>query len=236
MPVLSPSTTPCPAALQQLLQRQPALQEAAKPLFQAFNALRDSFKAGGTLYLCGNGGSMSDALHISGELLKSYAQRRALPKDLRRQLAAQPDGEILARNLEPGLRSVVLGANPALSSAVANDMPNRDMNLAQELLALARPGDVLLAISTSGNAANACYAAQTARALGLSVIALTGQDGGQLASLADIAIRAPARRTDRVQELHIQLYHALCEMLEVEFFGENQETRGKDRSLPNDII
>ena len=220
MPVLSPSTTPCPAALQQLLKRQPALREAAKPLLQAFRTLSDRFRGGGTLYLCGNGGSMSDALHISGELLKSYAQPRALPEDLRQQLAAQPDGKILTRNLEPGLRSVVLGANLALSSAVANDMPDRDMNLAQELLALGRPGDVLLAISASGNASNVAYAAQTARALGLSVIALTGQDGGRLASLADIAIRAPARRTDRIQESHIQLYHTLCEMLEVEFFGD----------------
>ncbi len=213
------STIPCPAALKALLQRQPALQETTETLCQAFNALSDSFKTGGTLYLCGNGGSMSDALHISGELLKSYAQRRTLPEALRQQLAAQPDGHILTRNLEPGLRTVVLGANPALSSAVANDMPDPDMNLAQELLALARPGDVLLAISTSGNAKNAAYAAQTARALGLKIIALTGADGGKLALLADIAIRAPARRTDRIQELHIQLYHALCEMLEMEFFG-----------------
>ena len=219
MPGLPTSVPSYPTALQQLLQRQPALQETAEALWQTFNALRDRFNAGGTLFLCGNGGSMSDALHISGELLKSYAQRRPLPENLRQQLAAQPDGEILIRNLEPGLRAVVLGANTALSSAVANDMPDRDMNLAQELLALARPGDVLLAISTSGNAANAAYAAQTARALGLTVIALTGQNGGRLASLADIAIYAPARRTDRVQELHIQLYHALCEMLEVEFFG-----------------
>ncbi len=219
MPGLPTSVPSYPTALQQLLQRQPALQETAEALWQTFNALRDRFNAGGTLFLCGNGGSMSDALHISGELLKSYAQRRTLPENLRQQLAAQPDGEILIRNLEPGLRAVVLGANTALSSAVANDMPDRDMNLAQELLALARPGDVLLAISTSGNAANAAYAAQTARALGLTVIALTGQNGGRLASLADIAIYAPARRTDRVQELHIQLYHALCEMLEVEFFG-----------------
>ena len=219
MPGLPTSVPPYPTALQQLLQRQPALQETAEALWQTFNTLRDRFNAGGTLFLCGNGGSMSDALHISGELLKSYAQRRTLPENLRQQLAAQPDGEILIRNLEPGLRAVVLGANTALSSAVANDMPDRDMNLAQELLALARPGDVLLAISTSGNAANAAYAAQTARALGLTVIALTGQNGGRLASLADIAIYAPARRTDRVQELHIQLYHALCEMLEVEFFG-----------------
>jgi D-sedoheptulose 7-phosphate isomerase len=163
---------------------------------------------------------MADALHISGELSKSYVRRRPLPERLHARLAAQPDGELLARNLEPGLRAVVLGANPSLASAVANDAPDRDVNLAQELVALARPGDVLLGISTSGNARNVAYAAQVARALDLTVIALTGEDGGRLAGLADVTVRVPARRTDRVQELHVQCYHALCEMLEIEFFGE----------------
>jgi D-sedoheptulose 7-phosphate isomerase len=163
---------------------------------------------------------MADALHISGELLKSYARRRRLPDRLASRLVGQPDGERLARNLEPGLRVVVLGANPSLASAVANDMPDRDVNLAQELLALARPGDVLLGISTSGNARNVNYAAQVARALNLPVIALTGKEGGHLANLADVAIRAPAQRTDRVQELHILCYHALCELLENTFFAD----------------
>ncbi|HOU13547.1 MAG TPA: SIS domain-containing protein [Anaerolineae bacterium] len=161
---------------------------------------------------------MADVLHISGELLKSYARRRPLPERLRDKLTAQPDGELLTRNLEPGLRAVVLGANTILSSAVANDMPDRDVGYAQELLALARPGDVLLGISTSGNARNVVYAAQVARALSLTVIAFTGESGGRLAELADIALRVPATRTDRVQELHIQCYHALCEMLENDFF------------------
>ena len=208
------------AVLTALATRQPALAEVVADLARAFRELARCFRAGGTLFLCGNGGSMADALHISGELLKSYARRRPLPDRLRARLASQPDGELLARNLEPGLRAVVLGVNPSLTSAVANDMPDRDVNLAQELLALARPGDVLLGISTSGNARNVIYAAQTARALGLTVIALTGESGGRLADLADIAIRVPARRTDRVQELHVHCYHALCEMLEAEFFGE----------------
>jgi len=205
-------------ALTALAARQPALTEIAADLARAFRELARCFRAGGTLFLCGNGGSMADALHISGELLKSYAYRRSLPDHLRARLASQPNGELLARNLEPGLRAAVLGLNPSLVSAVANDMPDRDVNLAQELLALARPGDVLLGISTSGDARNVAYAAQTARALGLVVIALTGEDGGRLADLADVAIRVPARRTDRVQELHVQCYHALCEMLEAEFF------------------
>lgn len=209
-----------PAALTALTARHPALETVAPDLLRAFNELRRCFSMGGTLFLCGNGGSMADALHVSGELLKSYARRRVLPERLRARLAAVPDGECLAHNLEPGLRAVVLGANPSLSSAVANDMPDRDMNLAQELLALARPGDVLLGISTSGQARNVNYAAQVARALALPIIAFTGSDGGLLASLADIVIRAPAQRTDRVQELHILCYHALCEALENAFFGD----------------
>jgi D-sedoheptulose 7-phosphate isomerase len=156
-------------------------------------------------------------------LLKSYASRRSLPDRLRARLASQPDGELLASNLEPGLRAVVLGINPSLTSAIANDMADRDVNLAQELLALARSGDVLLGISTSGNARNVAYAAQTARALDLTVIALTGESGGRLVELSDVAIRVPARRTDRVQELHVQCYHALCEMLETEFFTEKDK-------------
>jgi phosphoheptose isomerase len=218
--VVQPPSENVDAVLRALSERQPALVEVLPDLSRAFRELARHFRAGGTLFLCGNGGSMADALHVSGELLKSYARRRPLPERLRVRLASQPDGELLTHNLEPGLRTVVLGANASLSSAVANDMPDRDVNLAQELLALARPGDVLLGISTSGNARNVVRAAQTARALGLTVIALTGEGGGRLAGLADVAIRAPARRTDRVQELHIHLYHALCEMLETEFFEE----------------
>ena len=100
-----------------------------------------------------------------------------------------------------------------------NDVSAQGIGYAQELLALARPGDVLLGISTSGNARNVCYAAQVARALDVAVIALTGQGVGKLASLADVAIRAPATETARVQEYHQPLYHCLCKMLEMHFFG-----------------
>ena len=217
---------PLHPVLAALTAQHPALAAIAPDLMRAYNELHRRLKTGGTLFLCGNGGSMSDALHISGELLKSYARRRPLDERLRARLARQPDGEQLARNLEPGLRAVVLGANSVLSSAVANDMPDRDMNLAQELLALARPGDVLLGISTSGNARNVNYAAQVARTLHVPVIALTGQEGGTLAALADIALRVPAQRTDRAQELHILCYHALCEMLETAFFGGSETADG----------
>ena len=200
--------------IENLIAQNPALEPTIPDLQRAFNAIHLCFEAGGTLFLAGNGGSMADALHISGELLKSFARARPLPDSLVNKLASQPDGALLARNLQNGMRAIVLGANPSLASAVANDMPDRDVNLAQELAALARPGDVFLGISTSGNARNVCLAAQMARALNLTTIALTGQSGGQLAALAELAIRVPAQATPRVQELHIQCYHALCEMLE----------------------
>lgn len=202
----------------ELVSRQPALACVVPDLLRAYRELSRCFIAGGTLFLCGNGGSMSDALHISGELLKSYARHRDLSERINKALLVQPDGKLLARNLEPGLRAVVLGCNTSLSTAVANDMPDRDVGFAQELIALARPGDVFLGISTSGYARSVVYAAQTARALGLIVISLTGESGGKLASLSDIAMRMPVSRTDRVQEYHVLCYHTLCEMLEDHFF------------------
>jgi phosphoheptose isomerase len=209
----------CEKILAGLILRQPELEGILSEIRKAYRVISLCFKRGGTLFLAGNGGSMADALHISAELLKSYARPRPLPKGVEKQLSEQPDGALLRRSLQPGMRAVVLGANLSLSSAVANDMPDRDVNLAQELLALSRPGDVFWGNSTSGKARNICLAAQTARALGLPVIALTGQAGGKLAELADITMRVPAQETARVQELHIQVYHALCEMLEEELLA-----------------
>lgn len=207
------------AILADLVERHPELAAVEEDLARTFRELVRCFESGGTLFLCGNGGSMADALHISGELLKSYAHARPLTESLQGRLLEEPDGHLLLRNLEGGLRAVVLGSNAALTSAIANDRPDRDVNLAQELLALGRPGDVLLGISTSGNARNVAYAAQVARAIGLTTVALTGSGGGRLAGLAEVAIRVPASRTDRVQEQHVLCYHALCEMLEVTLFA-----------------
>lgn len=213
-----PTTQPSVSAM---LARHPELASIVNDLLAAHQAIAASLKRGGCLYLCGNGGSLADALHISGELLKSYTIPRPLGEDLKARLASSgPDGSMLAQALEHGLRAHVLGLNHALSSAIENDLIVPSIGYAQELLALARPDDVLLGLSTSGNARNVCYAAQVARALGLTVVSLTGESGGRLALLSDIAIRAPASRTDRVQELHIHIYHCLCEMLEAQFFGD----------------
>jgi D-sedoheptulose 7-phosphate isomerase len=203
-----------------MLARHPELEPIAGDLTAAFQAIVTTQEQAGNLFLCGNGGSMADALHASAELLKSYTLPRPLNAELRARLAqAGPDGAMLGQVLEHGLRATVLGLNHSLSSALENDSSSPAIGYAQELLVMARPGDTLLGISTSGNARNVCYAAQVARALGITVLSLTGRGGGKLAPLANVAIRVPMAQTDRVQELHVHVYHCLCEMLEVHFFG-----------------
>jgi D-sedoheptulose 7-phosphate isomerase len=204
-----------------MLAVHPELAPVIEALIAGYHAIVASQERGGCLYLCGNGGSFADALHISGEMLKSYTLPRPLDPDLAAKLAqAGSDGEMLGQVLQSGLRAIVLGLNHSLSSALENDVSAPAIGYAQELLVLAHPGDTLLGISTSGNAQNVCYAAQVAHALGVTVVSLTGKAGGGLAPLADIAVRAPATQTDRVQEQHVHLYHCLCEMLEIHFFGD----------------
>ena len=176
-----------------------------------FISCDSSFVQGGTLFVAGNGGSMADAIHISGELNKAFKRPRPLPAVHRQRLAAQPDGEVLARHLQPGLRTVVLGINPALSSAVDNDFSLAHAGLAQEFYALARAGDVFLGISTSGNAENVAYTASVAAALGCAVIALTGEGGGRLARQADV-VHPCTRPNDRGNPklAYPPVPHAVC--------------------------
>lgn len=200
--------------------RNPELEEVMPAISETYLCIAKSLASGGTLYLCGNGGSMSDALHMSGEMLKSYLIPRPLNKEQRTSLLQQPYGDVLANNLEQGLRVVVLGSNAILTSAVGNDNSERSMEFAQHLWAMGRSADVVMGISTSGRAKNVCYAVSAGKGLGLHTIALTGKHGGPLAQHVDIAIHVPEEQTDRVQEQHVKVYHLLCELLEKEFFGE----------------
>ncbi len=208
--------------LEAMLIGHPELAVTAESLAGAFHILRQCFTQGGTLFIAGNGGSMADALHISGELDKAYKRTRSLPNVHRQRLAAQPEGEVLTRHLQPGLRTVALGINPTLASAVDNDFALPHAAFAQEFYALARAGDVFLGISTSGNAQNVAYTASVAAALGCPVIILTGEGGGRLARQANVAIHAPAQTTAEIQNFHILLYHTLCEMLEDHFWGDER--------------
>ena len=202
-----------------LIASYPVLQPVRESVIAAFECIKTSYEDEGTLFVAGNGGSAADAEHIAGELLKGFLSRRPLGETSRRQLIEQDAdmGAYLATYLQQGLPCVALTGHPALMSAVTNDL-NGDMGFAQQLNALASNQDIFLGISTSGNARNVCLASLVARMKGMTVVSLTGENGGKLADLADVAIKVPVTVTHKIQELHLPVYHALCAMLEVYFF------------------
>lgn len=206
------------AVLDDFVTRRPHLAFLAPELCRVLSALIRCYDKGGTLFLCGNGGSFADSVHIAGELLKSFERDRSLSEQQKTSFAGMPDAELLSAHLEQGLRAYALGNSGPLATAVQNDNKLRDIHYAQDLFAMARPGDVLLGISTSGNAVNVLYAVQVAKALGLTTIGMTGEKGGKLAAMADIAIKAPGTVTKYVQEEHFPTYHAMCAMIEAYYF------------------
>jgi len=128
----------------------------------------------------------------------------------------------LSRALEYGFPAIVLGLNHSLKSAVENDIYLSNIAYAQELFSLGRKNDLLLGISTSGMALNVAYAVSVAKVKGMRTIALTGEDGGQLVPMVDVAIQVPDRATNRIQELHQIIYHTLCSMVEAHYFQESK--------------
>ncbi|MDA8895586.1 D-sedoheptulose 7-phosphate isomerase [Flavobacteriales bacterium] len=154
----------------------------------------NSFKQKGKLMSCGNGGSMCDAMHFAEELSGRF------------------------RNNRPSLPAMAI-SDPSYMSCVINDY-GADAVFSRFIEGMGFPGDVLIAISTSGNSKNVINAAQTAKAKGMKVIALTGKTGGELAALADVEIRAPhSEYADRVQEIHIKVIHSLIHYIELNMFG-----------------
>jgi D-sedoheptulose 7-phosphate isomerase len=169
------------------------------------------FKSGGKLLLCGNGGSSADCAHITGELVKGFCKKRPLPDDLQKAIGTN--------KLQMGLPAIDLTANCALISAVNNDLGG-DLVYAQQVMAYGRPGDVLIGISTSGNAKNVAMAVKAAKALGLTTVGMTGCGGGALESLCDIMLKSSEKETYLVQEDHLMFYHRLCLRVEEALFTE----------------
>jgi len=190
----------------------PDLAGCEPSIAAAFAAMHACLKSGGKILLCGNGGSAADADHWAAELLKGFDRKRPLSARDRKGLPP-----VIGRHLQGALPAIPLTGFSAFASAFANDV-KAELTFAQLTHALGRRGDVLVALSTSGNAANVCHAVQTARARGLRTVALTGAGGGRLLRLADICIRVPARETWRAQEYHLPIYHCLSLMLEDAFF------------------
>ncbi len=205
----------------------PRLKKCVPQILAVFNQLIVLLKRGTILFICGNGGSFSDAIHIKGELAKSFERKRPLTdKKIIKNLSALSYGRELIKNLELGFPVVVLGESHSLRSAYEND---RDpvYAYAQELNSfLCRIKDgIFLGISTSGNAKNVIAAMSVAKAHNILTISFSGPDGGEMAKIADLSLRVPGKSTADIQENQLPIYHLLCRMIEAYFFPEN--TRNK---------
>ena len=207
--------------IEQLIKRFPELDPMKKTIENAIDEIIKCYEKGGKVLIAGNGGSACDSEHIAGELLKSFLKKRPIKEEIRKELLKIEDGEYIADNLESPLRAVALTSHLGLSSAYLNDKEPY-LVFAQQLLGFGDKGDIFIAISTSGNAKNIIYAAKLAKAMGIKVVSLTNENGGKLAEMADIAIKAPAKETHITQEYHEAIYHEICIRVEEYFFKENR--------------
>lgn len=204
----------------QLTERYPELKTIEAEIREAYRVLERCYEGGGKVLAGGNGGSAADCEHFVGELMKSFVKRRAVPEDLARSLQDlhAERGVSLAAGLQGALPAIAICGHEALTSAYGNDV-DWMLAMAQQVYGYGEEGDVLLAVTTSGNSENLLYAADVARAKGMKIIALTGKTGGKLAPLSDVALIVPKTETYQIQELHLPIYHALCLQLEEHFFS-----------------
>lgn len=203
-----------------LTKRYPELEASKSEIIEAYLVMEECFEHDCKLLIAGNGGSAADSEHIAGELMKRFKTPRPVPNEFAEALIAIDDirGVNLAKNLERGLMAIPLVAHEALTTAYINDVDGLGV-FAQQLYGFGRKGDVFLGISTSGNSENIISATVVARALGIKVVGLTGEKGGELAKVADVCVKVPALETYMIQELHLPVYHCWCLMLEDKFFG-----------------
>lgn len=203
-----------------LIKRYPILEICREQIMEGYRLLERCYMDGSKVLIAGNGGSAADAEHIAGELMKRFRKARPVSKDFAKKLVEIDTnrGKALAENLECSLMAIPLVAHEALTTAYINDVDGLGV-FAQQLFGYGKEGDVFLGISTSGNSENIINATVVARAMGISVIGLTGANGGELAGVADVCVRVPETETYMVQELHLPIYHCWCMMLEDRFFG-----------------
>jgi D-sedoheptulose 7-phosphate isomerase len=205
--------------LNEMIRRYPALDSCREDIWEACQAIIHTYSNHGKLLICGNGGSCADADHIVGELMKSFEKKRPIDKNLEGKLkSVSPErGAFIADRLQYALTAISLNAHSALYSAISNDM-DASLVFAQQIAGYGQKNDVLIAMSTSGNSQNIIDAVITARAIGLKVIGLTGQNGGSMKRHCNIAICVPSESTPEVQEYHQPIYHTICRIVENRFF------------------
>jgi len=179
-----------------------AAEVLSKPIADAVSTLVGCITAGGKVLSCGNGGSAGDAQHFAAEFVGRFERER------------------------PGLAAVALTTDSSILTAIGNDYDFNSI-FSKQVQALGAPGDVLLAITTSGNSGNVVAAVEAARAKDMTVIALTGHKGGKLRELltdTDVMICVPHDRTARIQEVHLLVLHCLCDAVDLQLLGEQENT------------
>ncbi len=181
--------------LESIQVKEELLRTCVGQIVQIAELAIESLKKGGKVIIFGNGGSASDSQHIAAELVGRFKKDRA------------------------GLPAIALTTNTSILTAVANDY-GYDVVFAKQIEALGQKNDLIIGISTSGKAKNVASAIKQAKKMGLKTVALTGGDGGDLAKLADVSLLVPSAVTARVQEAHITIGHAVCEMVEQALFQE----------------
>ena len=201
------------------MSRYPALAECAEEIRTAAERMLCTYRNGGKILVCGNGGSCADSDHIVGELMKGFLSKRPMGEEQKRNFRQTlgKDAEKLIERLQQGIPAISLPSQAALISAYANDV-DPELVYAQLVYGYGKPGDLLIGISTSGNAKNVVAAVRVAKALGIATVGLTGMRESALSALCDCTIRVPETETYKVQELHLPVYHFLCAWLEEQAF------------------
>ena len=205
----------------ELIKRYNPLLNCKGPIENAVDALIQCYRLKNKVLVCGNGGSAADSEHIVGELMKCFLLERKISISDQKQLKEMfpESADYMIDNLQGVLPAISLVSQTAMITAYANDKAP-DLSFAQQVFGYGEKGDILIAITTSGNSKNVIYAAQVARFKGMKIIALTGEKGGKVKELADILINVPSNITYVIQEYHLPVYHALCASIENEFFAE----------------
>lgn len=197
--------------LKELFERYPQLKSCEEQIKAAMVLISDTYKNGGKVLVCGNGGSCSDSEHIVGELMKGF-------KSMRR-VTDERIPEELRCGLQGALPAISLPSQIGVLSAFINDV-DPDMMYAQLVYGYATPNDLLIGLSTSGNSKNVVNAARVAKAVSAKSLAMTGEKESKLSEICDVCIKVPETETYKIQELHLPVYHYLCAQIEKDIFGE----------------
>jgi len=212
-------TDRCTGIVSTLVSRRPELAGCASDILAGARVLIDGALRGMTILACGNGGSAADADHMVAELMKGFLLPRPLAEVDRKKLenAAGLAAELSGR-LQRGVRAISLSSNAVLLTAILNDL-GPDAVFAQQVVGYGKAMDMLICMSTSGSSHDIVAAASTAKAMGLTTIALTGPGGGMLKGICDIAICVPGTNAGEIQDAHRPVIHALCTCVEAVIFG-----------------